>query len=408
MSASIPAPVRAVLHRLRAAGYEAWLVGGCVRDALMGRQPGDYDLATSALPGEVEAALPGYAVLPTGLRHGTVTVLAGGMPLEITTYRVETGYADHRHPDGVRFTPSLTEDLARRDFTVNAMAWDGGQVVDPFGGREDLRQGLIRCVGEPEERFQEDALRILRALRFAACLGFAIDPRTAAALSACQHLIPYVARERIAVELSKLLCGPGAGRVLEQYGGPLAAVDPRFAPLLAAAPEWARRCRRVDEAPPRLPLRWAALLRGCPEAEELLGGLRLDRATLRAASRLAVPLPGLPAGEADLLRLLRDLGEPLALDALELARADAVAGGGEAEPWIAALTKTRALLARGACYRLGQLAVTGTDLTALGLSGPRVGRTLDALLEAVIGGALPNDRAALLRAVCLGLGQPPA
>ena len=173
MRQQIPETVSYALTKLRQAGFEAWLVGGCVRDHLMGRTPSDYDITTSAEPSETEAAFAGERLIETGLKHGTVTVLLGGEPLEITTFRTEGAYSDGRHPDSVAFTRSLREDLARRDFTMNAIAWDGGErFEDPFGGRADIAAGCIRCVGDPRERFREDGLRILRAIRFAAALGF--------------------------------------------------------------------------------------------------------------------------------------------------------------------------------------------------------------------------------------------
>ena len=206
-----------VLARLRASGYQAVLVGGCVRDFLRGKEPYDYDAATSAQPEEIIAACANLHCIPTGLRHGTVTVLCQGLPVEVTTFRREGTYSDGRHPDQVSFTTSLTEDLARRDFTVNAMAWDEDGLADRFGGRADLEAGLIRCVGEPERRFQEDALRILRGLRLAAQLDFAIHPDTAQAIRTETPRLAMVARERIGGEFLRLLCGPGAGRVLLDF-----------------------------------------------------------------------------------------------------------------------------------------------------------------------------------------------
>ena len=207
-----------VLCALRAAGYEAYVVGGCVRDSLLGRRPGDWDVTTSALPEETKAVFSGAPVIGTGVRHGTVAVLVGGEPVEITTYRVDGPYSDGRRPDSVAFTRSLREDLARRDFTVNAMAWSPETgLVDPFGGADDLRGKSIRCVGDPARRFQEDALRILRALRFSSSLGFSIEPETAAALRADRARLGKVSAERIAAELVKLVCGAGAPRVLREF-----------------------------------------------------------------------------------------------------------------------------------------------------------------------------------------------
>ena len=204
----------AVLERLNAAGHRAVLVGGCVRDWLMGRSPHDYDAATSARPEQIREACAPMRVVETGVRHGTVTVLSGGLPVEVTTFRREGRYTDHRRPDRVEFTGDLGEDLARRDFTINAMAWEPSGLTDPFGGRADLAAGVIRCVGEPERRFGEDALRLLRALRFAAQLDFRLEEGTAAGVRACAPQLACVSRERVAEELKRLVCGPAAGRVL--------------------------------------------------------------------------------------------------------------------------------------------------------------------------------------------------
>ena len=220
-----------LLTALRRAGCQAYPVGGCVRDSLLGREPADWDLATSALPEQTEAALAGYRLVETGLKHGTVTALTDGGPVEITTFRTDGAYHDGRHPDRVAFVPSLEEDLARRDFTVNAMALaPDGTVIDLYGGREDLAAGLIRCVGEPSRRFGEDALRILRALRFASKLDFAIEPETARRALADRALLDRVSRERVMAELSGILTGPGAGRVLRQYGPVIFQVIPELAP----------------------------------------------------------------------------------------------------------------------------------------------------------------------------------
>ena len=203
----IPAYVRETLTALETAGHQAYCVGGCVRDTLLGRVPGDWDVTTAARPEQVLALFDGCAI-PTGLKHGTVTVRAEGMGIEVTTFRADGTYTDHRRPDAVTFSRRLEDDLSRRDLTVNAMAMDRrGQITDLFGGREDLKAGVLRCVGDPERRFREDALRILRTLRFAAVLGFAIEPRTAAALHETAPLLKYIAPERILSEMDRALCG---------------------------------------------------------------------------------------------------------------------------------------------------------------------------------------------------------
>ena len=228
----LPQPVEYVLERLENAGFAAFAVGGCVRDTLLGRVPGDWDVTTAARPEQVLALFDGCAI-PTGLKHGTVTVRAEGMGIEVTTFRADGTYTDHRRPDAVTFSWRLEDDLSRRDLTVNAMAMDRrGQITDLFGGRDDLKAGVLRCVGDPERRFREDALRILRTLRFAAVLGFAIEPRTAAALHETAPLLTYIAPERILSEMDRALCVGHILPVLLDYPDVLAVFLPEIAPCV--------------------------------------------------------------------------------------------------------------------------------------------------------------------------------
>ena len=230
---SMPKDVAWLLRQLNRAGYPAYVVGGCVRDSLLGRTPGDWDICTGALPEQTRTVFAGQRLLLTGLKHGTVAVVLAGKPYEITTFRVDGAYADHRHPDAVCFVPGVEQDLARRDFTVNAMAWhpDSG-LVDCFGGQRDLQARVIRCVGDPDARFAEDALRILRAIRFAAQLDFSIDPATEAAAQRLRNTVQTVSEERIFAELDRLLNSPAAGRVLEKYGRILAGAIPEVDPCI--------------------------------------------------------------------------------------------------------------------------------------------------------------------------------
>ena len=214
----LPKGAARIIDTLEAAGFEAYAVGGCVRDSLLGLTPHDWDLCTSARPEELQALFRGEHVVATGLKHGTLTVVLDHIPYEVTTFRVDGSYTDHRHPDAVSFVRDVREDLARRDFTVNAMAYAPRTgLVDAFNGQEDLRRGVLRCVGEPRERFTEDALRILRALRFASTYGLTIDPATAAAVHALYPTLKDVAAERIREELVKLLCGRAVAPILRDY-----------------------------------------------------------------------------------------------------------------------------------------------------------------------------------------------
>ena len=432
-----PPQVHSALNRLTAAGYEAYAVGGCVRDALMGRTPGDYDVTTSALPQETAAVFSGERVIETGLQHGTVTVLLEGMPLEITTFRVDGAYTDARHPDAVRFTRSLREDLARRDFTVNAMAWSPETgLADPFGGADDLQAGIIRCVGVPETRFREDALRMLRMLRFASVLGFRIDPATAAAARENRALLGRISAERVASELKKLVCGADVRRVTLEHTDVLGAVLPEILPLRGFDQRNPHHCYDIlehsaaaCEAVPAEPaLRLAALLhdlgkpdcfftddagvghfyghaeRGAEIADALLRRLRFDNDSReRIGALVRYHDARIEPTERSVLRALRRFGADLFFDLTALKRADALAHapGPDRDARVqrsADLERLgRALLEREACFSLRDLAVNGGDLLAAGLSpGPAVGQALNALLDAVTDGRVANERAALL------------
>ena len=233
MTLSFPSPVKTALRQLEQAGFSAYAVGGCVRDSLLGRSPQDWDIAASSSPEETRRVFSGCPVLDTGAKHGTLTVWVEGVPLEITTFRTESGYSDSRRPDKVAFSRSIEDDLSRRDFTINAMAAGlDGQIVDLFGGREDLKNGVIRCVGDPSARFSEDALRILRALRFSAELSFSLEPKTAAAALSLREKLGLISAERIWAELKKLLCGPSVLQVLLDFPEIFTQLIPELGPAV--------------------------------------------------------------------------------------------------------------------------------------------------------------------------------
>ena len=433
----LPPQVNSVLRRLTEAGFEAFVVGGCVRDMLLGRTPGDYDVTTSALPEETAAVFAGERVIETGLKHGTLTVLTGGTPVEITTFRIDGDYSDARHPDAVSFTRSLREDLARRDFTMNAIAWSPESgLADPFGGEADLRAGLIRCVGDPDARFREDALRILRCLRFSATLGFRVDPATAAAARANRELLGRISAERAAEELKKLLCGKDVRRVVLDETDILGVVLPELLPLRGfdqrnpyhcydALEHCAAACEAV---PPEPVLRMAGLLHdaGKPDcafmgdddfchfyghaersaeiADPALRRLRYDNDSReRIVELIRRHDMRIEPTEKGVLRALRRFGPEFFFQLVQLKRADALAHApgpsrDERTQRAAELEALgRALLARQACFSLKDLAVNGRDLIAAGyVPGPAVGEALTALLDAVTDGAVPNEKAALL------------
>lgn len=388
----------ALLTRLHAAGYAAYAVGGCVRDSLLGQTPHDWDLCTSATPEQVLELFGETHCIPTGLQHGTVTVKHGGELYEITTFRTEGAYSDGRHPDYVAFVPDVKEDLARRDFTINAMAYNAEEgLIDPFGGQNDLAAGIVRAVGEPQRRFEEDALRILRLYRFAARFRFAIDPATGqAARALCRHL-DCVSEERIAEELSRLLAAPAPGAYLEAEV--LAVIFPELD--AAELPESRRILDALEPGMEHVPVRLAALL--CPLGEAgaraALKRLKCSNAlTGTVATLVREAAAGMPGAALTLTarRFLSryDLATITNLTALCSARHPE-----QAEAFAALQQEAARLVETNACCRINQLAVNGRDLMDAGIRpGPGLRRVLDALLEQVLTGQLPNEKAALLAA----------
>jgi len=387
----LPQAVSELLGRLRAAGFPAYAVGGCVRDSLLGRPVHDWDITTAARPEETKEVFSDLRILDTGLRHGTVTVLFNKEPYEITTYRIDGIYTDGRHPDAVAFTRLLPEDLRRRDFTVNAMAYaepDG--LVDLFGGREDLRRSLIRAVGDPAERFTEDALRILRAVRFAAVLHFSVEEHTFSAACDLRKHLSLVSGERICQEMNKLLCADAPAPVLH-----------KAAPILAAA--WPLAQEKVEEnaemisaLPPRLPLRLAALFDGVPPAvlSTQLLSLRQSRRVAHEAAAIAESAVFLAdATEGGMRSLLGRFPIALCRDACLLAGGKGLLAPEEAMRRAARFDEWEA---QKLCCRREDLALSGRDLIALGVPpGTTVGDCIDRLLTEVLENRLPNTREAL-------------
>ena len=429
----IPEHAAAVLTALEAAGHAAWCVGGCVRDSLLGRCPQDWDVTTAARPEQVLSVFGDRAV-PTGLAHGTVTVKMAGGPVEVTTFRRDGTYRDHRRPQSVTFTDSLEEDLRRRDFTVIAMAVNlRGTLADPLGGRGDLAAGVLRCVGEPDRRFREDALRILRGVRFAAALGFTLEPETDRSLRANRALLGEIAPERIWAELCGLLTASRAASALRAYPEVVGVFWPEVLDMVGFPQRnrhhcydvWEHTLHALAEVPPELVLRLTMLLhdigkpgcctidadgcghfRGHPArsaalADVMLRRLRADNATRETVVRLAAWHDrNIPRTRPGVASALRQLGERDLRRLLAVKRADNLAQDPAYRAMQAEIDRAEAildrLLAEGACVTLDQLAVRGGDLLDLGLSGPAVGQALEALLDAVIEERLPNDRAVLL------------
>jgi len=376
----LPAEVMFVIDRLTSAGYEAYSVGGAVRDHVMGRAPGDYDVTTSATPDEMLRVFEGERVVETGLKHGTVTVVKNSMNIEVTTYRIDGSYADGRHPDSVEFTSSLTEDLRRRDFTINAMAYSpDGYLVDVFGGTEDIEKKRIRCVGLARERFTEDGLRILRALRFASVLGFTPDEECRDAVRTLTPLLSKISRERIYVEVTKLLCGKIAEEIVRDFADVLAfAMPPLTEDGVQASADAIARLHVIRSKTPDV--RYAALLESLDYsgAAEVMSSLKPSSEEKKGVLSLVKARGTKIETEYDVLCLMRDHGDvfPHRFAALEYA-ADRIDIG--LATWICevALNAVKTNKIRN----ISMLSVSGTDLIAEGYRGEAIGVRLREILD---------------------------
>lgn len=388
----LPYEVEWVIGKIRDAGYEAFAVGGCVRDTLLGRTPEDWDVTTSARPEAVKAIFE--RTVDTGLQHGTVTVLKNRKGYEVTTYRIDGEYHDGRHPDSVEFTPNLLEDLKRRDFTINAMAYSHETgIVDEFGGMEDLKAGIVRCVGRPEDRFTEDALRLLRALRFSAQLGFEIEESTYAAIKTIAPNLAKVSKERVQAELTKLLLSAHPERILLlKETGLSAQIVPGFDAVFAPA-----LFSKLSRLPAEKSLRWAGFLlcQSTKQAEAVLKGLKMDNETIGNVSRMIEGAKETLPLEKPAVRRAMSRYTPYQLEgALKLKE---LMGSPDAEE----IRRLREEIIRdGDCVSLKDLAVKGRDLLEAGVErGPMVGEILNHLFDLVLLHPEKNDRELLLKEV---------
>lgn len=434
MTMALPEYVMGCLERLEKAGFRAWAVGGCVRDACLGKRPHDFDLCTDALPEQIQAAFPDRELVLAGVKHGTVGVVTPEGVVEITTLRTEGDYRDGRHPQWVKFVPELREDLLRRDFTINAMAWNPREgLQDPFGGREDLETGILRAVGDPEQRFREDALRILRGVRFAVRFNLTVEENTLAAMETLAPLMEGLSRERVFAELCALLPGI-TGPELIRFAPVITEVIPELKPMVGfdqhsphhAYDLYTHTAHVVGAVPGDLTLRWAALLhdvgklttftqdetgRGhfyghaqmsAEAADAILRRLKAPTALREGAAVLIRHhMTRLEEDKRLLKRRVRILGWETMEQLLQLQEADMGSKGTGEKQDFDQFRRIRALLeeirAENACLRLQDLAVNGKDMMALGLKGPDIGKTLNALLDAVLEERVPNDREALLQ-----------
>ena len=424
-----------ILTELEDHGFEAYMVGGCVRDGIMGRECNDIDITTNALPEQMLAVFSGYKVIPTGIKHGTVTVLCGGEAFEITTYRIDGEYTDHRRPDEVRFTADIADDLARRDFTVNAVAMDRrSNIVDPFGGRADMEKGIIRCVGVPQERFSEDALRILRAVRFASQLAFDVDGATAEAVHSMKNDLQKISSERIRDEIDKLICGKNAVDVLLRYSDVITAVIPEFQPSIGLDQRspyhrynvWEHTVRALGAAPKEnMKLRRALLYHdigkpacmkldetgrghfkqhdrvGAEMTSEIMKRLHYDNKTIAYTTALIANHSKKLRDKADVKKMMCRIGDELFFELMEMKKCDNSAKNDfvlKENIFFDELKETGRLIVENyECRSIRGLAVKGSELVELGLKGAEIGAVQHEILELVIEEQLPNDREELLK-----------
>ena len=385
----LPDDVRMILNRFHENGYEAFIVGGCVRDSLLGDEPKDYDITTNALPTQVEQLFSDLKVIETGIRHGTVTVIINKEPYEITTYRTDVKYSDHRHPDEVRYALTLGEDLSRRDFTVNAMAYDEENgLIDSFNGVNDLNEGIIRCVGDPDTRFNEDALRILRCIRFASRYGFRIEKNTESALFRNRELLRYVSVERIATEFNEIITSNKANEYLSRYRIIFETVMPQLEDLDFSL---------VGKVNRRLYMRISALfvLDDSLSAVGMLRHMHYSNKIIDEVSTLLDHIDSPLETDYDIRRMFFEIGIKATNDLLSLkkARGDDLDYG---------MIRKRIRELRKSFIARDQMNINGDDLMILGYRGREIGQILDDLYEQILRDEIKNDHEELMKATLKG------
>ncbi len=429
----LPDEIRTCISMLNDRGYKAYVVGGAVRDHLMSRKINDYDVCTDALPHEVEAVFSGYRVIETGIKHGTVTVLIGASSVEITTFRTDGSYSDGRHPDSVDFTRDIVKDLSRRDFTVNAIAYSPNEgYIDPFNGINDIGSNIIRCVGDPIKRFSEDALRILRALRFSSTLKFEIEKETSDAIFALKNNLSLVSRERIRDEFKKLICGDGAFKVMTEFRDVIALIVPDLSKTFDYDQNnphhdfdlYTHTVKTVCNLPKDATLRFAGLLHdiakpltefkdengishyyghahhGSEMAESILKDLRFSNAEIKKIVTLIRHHDGvINETETAISRKMSKIGAELYFDLLDLQRADNASQKTDSslrtEHNEALRRMANEILTKEPCLSLSDLALNGNDIIALGYKGKEIGKALSYLFDAVLSGEVENTKEAL-------------
>jgi len=435
LTMDMPKNVDIAINLLQSAGFEAYAVGGCVRDSLLGKTPNDWDITTSAKPEDMKSVFADFHCIDTGIKHGTVTVVIDGEPLEITTFRLDGEYEDNRHPKSVTFTSDLGADLGRRDFTVNAMAYSKMTgTVDLFGGQNDLKNGIIRCVGDPDRRFNEDALRILRALRFASALDFEIEEKTAQSLLKNRALLGNISEERIAKELLKLVCGKGAKRILTDFAPVLFEILPELQPMYKNSHDNPHHCYdiyehtliAVESIDPEPTLRFAMLLHDCGKpavkkfdengVAHFYGHQRISAeisaqilARLKVSNKFRDEILFLVSNHdrwelyentEKMPRYLSKFGLDGVLNLLKVMRADVLAQSPEYRYRLDQIADAeeiaKNLAAQKPCLSLSELQINGRTLMDIGIpQGRKLGAVLAQLLDEVIDGVTKNTQEAL-------------
>ncbi len=388
----LPPTVQAVIKRLENAGFEAYAVGGCVRDVLLGLQPADFDIATNALPTQTATVFADCRVIETGIQHGTVTVLYHGQSFEITTYRLDSIYQDNRHPSDVTFTRSLFEDVKRRDFTICAMAWHPESGIhDFFGGVDDLQNGVLHCVGDPHTRFSEDALRILRAVRFCATYGFVPTDDLQKAAVALANNLHTISAERIRTEIFKALCGKKVAQTFDTFAQVWQTVLPEA--------DFTPPTRKLLTALPATPLLRLAAVLQTADAASVLGRLKTDNHTTAQLVSLLSCIHALSptTDEVTLTKALHVYGQDTLQRAVTFCIAKATVSRQNADAFLQTDAALEALLAKIPCYTRENLAVNGEDIVAMGVHGKAIGETLQQLLFAVMEQRCANEKDTLLR-----------
>ena len=389
MKFSLPEPIKKAMSIMQEKGYECYIVGGCVRDFLMGKIPHDFDITTNALPEETKNCFSGFRVIETGIKHGTVTVLIDREPIEITTYRIDGKYTDNRHPESVEFTSDLKEDLSRRDFTVNALAYNGkDEICDLFSGREDLKNSVIRCVGDPDKRFNEDGLRILRALRFSSVLDFTIEENTAKSIRENKELLKNISKERILTELSKLVTGKRAERVLLDFREVFEVIIPE----LKMCEGYERCVLAMKCVRPEKTLRFSALFSECESPKLILKALKSDKNTMFKVSDLVSDLKlFIPTEKVEVKKLLINRDFSYLYELTELKEAFGESGQNEIRELLKEIEEN------SECVKLSMLDIDGNTIKSEGLAeGKMIGELLNKLLLAVICDKTENKKEKLI------------